>query len=63
MYHKYVEISRAVNTRHQSTSGKAKTLWKVREAKAKGDAYYDERQRPEDRKPCSGTAGTAKRTC
>ena len=26
---------------HPRTSGKAKTLWNVREAKAKGDEYYD----------------------
>ena len=35
MHCKYVEIGRAVNIRHPSTSRKAKTLWMIREAKAK----------------------------
>ena len=32
--------SRAVNIRQSSTSRKAETLWRVREAKANGDEYY-----------------------
>ena len=40
LHNKYVEIGRAVNIRQPSTSRKAKTLWKAREAKAKGDENY-----------------------
>ena len=32
----------AVNLRQPSTSRKAKTLWKLREAKANGEEYYDQ---------------------
>ena len=42
---KCVEPGRAVHIRHPSTSHKAKTLWKVREAKAKGDAFARSGQR------------------
>ena len=42
LYYKNVEI-RAVNIRQPSTSRKAKTLRKVRETKATGDEYHDQR--------------------
>ena len=41
MYYKDVELGRAVNICQPSTSRKAKTLWKVREPKAKGDECYE----------------------
>ena len=42
MYSKYVEISRAVNILHPSTSRKAKTWWKILDSKANGEEYYDQ---------------------
>ena len=41
MYYKDVELGRAVNICQPSTSRKAKTLWKVREPKAKRDECYE----------------------
>ena len=35
-------MSKAVSVRHPSGSSRAKTLWKVRDAKERGDAYYDQ---------------------
>ena len=40
--YKYVEIGRSVDFRQPSTRGQAKTSWELREAKAKGDEYYDQ---------------------
>ena len=42
LYHKFVDMNKAVNVRHPSGNGRDKTLWKVREAKENGDAYYDQ---------------------
>ena len=42
MYSKYVEMSRAVNILHPSTSRKAKTWWKIIDSKANGEEYYDQ---------------------
>ena len=41
MHYKCVEICRAVNIRHPSTSRKAKTLWKRRDAKEDGEENHD----------------------
>ena len=42
MYHKLVETHKAVNVRHPSGEQQGQDLWKVRDAKERGDAYYDE---------------------
>ena len=42
MSYKYIDMHQAVNIRQSSSTGKAKTLWKIREAKANGDAHYEQ---------------------
>ena len=37
LYDKFVEMNKRVNARHLSGSGRARTLWKVRDAKERGD--------------------------
>ena len=36
------KMSKAVSVRHPSGSSRGNTLWKVRDAKGRGDAYYDQ---------------------
>ena len=43
-YYKYIDMHQAVNIRQSSSSRKAKTLRKIREAKANGEAHYDQRR-------------------
>ena len=38
----FVERTKAVNVRHPSANRRAKTLWKVREAKERRDAHNDQ---------------------
>ena len=41
VYHKYVEMHKAINLKKSSGSKKAIALWSMRDAKANGEAYYD----------------------
>ena len=43
LYHKFVEMKEGSrNVRHHSRSSRAKTLWKIRDAKERGDEYHDQ---------------------
>ena len=42
MYYKFVEMNKEVNVRHPSEGSRARTLWKVRDAKERGDEYCDQ---------------------
>ena len=42
IYFNCIELHEAVNIRQPSTSRKAERLWKIREAMANGEAYYDQ---------------------
>ena len=41
LYCRFVEMNKEVNVRHPSGSNKAKTPWKRRDAKDRGDTHYD----------------------
>ena len=40
--YKFVEMNKAVDVRSQGGICRAKMIWKVRDAKARGDAHYDQ---------------------
>ena len=39
---KFVEMNKEVNVRHPSGSSRARTLWKIRDAKDRGDECHDQ---------------------
>ena len=38
LYHRSVDLNKEVNVRHPSGSSRARTFWKIRDAKVRGDA-------------------------
>ena len=59
--HKFVEMNKAVNIRHQSGNRRVRALWKERDASDKRRRVRSD-QRAEDRKSGSGSAGTVEQT-